>query len=166
MRMALDATERAMSFARGKEAQARKAAKKNRPATLVPKALGVSRDPRGPVYCEKHLALVRAQQCLITQAHGCVAHHARELVPRTGGKRVTDFLAVPLRPDMHDGENYSLHKTGQKSGNPLWWDRHGLGRDGVFRWLKGFFRRHYPNGHPGVTQALEIMATEEAKNGR
>ena len=148
-----------MSFARGREAQARKAAKAGRAKNLVPKRLGVSQDTKGPVYCEKHLALVRAQQCLVTQSHGCVAHHARELVLRSGGKRVTDFMAVPLRPDYHDGTNYALHKT----NSAAWWDRQPIGRAGVFRWLKGFFRRHYPNGHPGVTQALEMMAAEEAK---
>jgi len=148
-----------MSFARGKDAQARKKVKASRPKNLVPKALGVSQDPKGPVYCEKHLALVRAQKCLVTGDLGCVAHHARELVVRSGGKRVTDFLAVPLRPDWHDGENYSLHKT----NNARWWDKNYTGRAGVFRWLKGFFLRHYPHGHPGVTQALEMIATEEAK---
>lgn len=150
---------RGKGFATAKEAHARRAAKAARVKNTVPKRLGVSQAPKGPVYCEKHLALVRAQQCLITQAHGCVAHHAREIVLRTGGKRVTDFLAVPLRPDMHDGHNYSLHKT----NSAAWWDKHSIGRAGVFRWLKLFFRRHYPNGHPGVTQALEMIAAEEAK---
>lgn len=148
-----------MSFATGKVAAARRAAKARRPKPIVPKRLGVSQDPKGPVYCEKHLALVRAQQCIVTRAHGCVAHHARELVLRSGGKRVTDFLAIPLRLDMHDGENYSLHKT----NSAVWWDKHSIGRAGVFRWLKLFFRQHYPNGHPGVTQALEMIAAEEAK---
>lgn len=148
-----------MTFARGREAQARKAAKAARVKNTVPKRLGVSQETKGPVYCEKHLALVRAQQCLVTRSHGCISHHARELFLRSGGKRITDFLAIPLRPDMHDGENYSLHKT----NSAAWWDKHHIGRPGVFRWLKLFFRRYYPNGHPGVTQALEMIAAEEAK---
>ncbi len=153
-----------MTFATGKEAVRRRKAKVIARAARaannrVPKRLGVSQDPKGPVYCEKHLALVRAQQCLITQSHGCVAHHPRELFPRSGGKRITDFLAVPLRPDQHDGYDWSLHKSGKAS----WWNRTGLHDRGVFSWLKGFLRRHYPSGHPGVTQALEMIAAEEAK---
>lgn len=126
-------------------------------------ALGESAARKGPIYSKDHLDLVRAQQCLVTRSHGCVAHHAREFFPRTAGKRITDFCALPLRPDVHDGEDYSLHKTGQKSGEPAWWAKNGYTADRVFQWLRVFFSRHYPAGHPGVAQALEMIAAEERK---
>lgn len=131
-----------------------------RPAPLVGKNLGKMLVDKGPVYSEAHLELVRAQQCMVTRSHGVVAHHARELFPRTAGKRITDFAALPLRPDMHDGHDHSLHKAG---GTAAWWLQNGYTRTQIFTWIRTFLRRHYPNGHPGVTQAFEMMAAEEAK---
>lgn len=155
-------------FARGAEARKRAAAKKARPAPLVPKRTGASAIDKGPPMSDAHLRLVRAQQCIVSNTFGCVAHHPRELFDRTMGDRVSDYLCVPLRPDLHDGHNHSLHKTGMKRTNPVWWDQHG-GTARVYRWLRMFLCRHYPAGHPGREHALaqiDCAATKTAQSGQ
>ena len=115
-------------------------------ARLVPK-------DEAPIYSDKHLDLVSG-------AVGVVAHHARGLLPRTMGKRITDFLAVPLRPDLHDGFGHSLHRHGNEME---WWHYTGVPQAKVFAWIRHFLLEHYAIDHPGVVQAFVKMDEEEAK---
>jgi len=127
--------------------------KKNTGRRLVPK-------DDGPIYSEAHLKLVREQPCIVSGVEGCVAHHIRGLLPRTMGVRVTDFLTVSLRPDLHDGYGHSLHRHGNEAE---WWSYSGLPKAKVFEWLRKFLRAHYPRSHPGVVQAFAKMAAEEER---
>lgn len=154
---------RGKGFARGKEAQRRAAAKKARPKNIVPKSTGTSAIDKGPPMSDAHLKLVRAQQCIVSRAFGTVAHHPRELFDRTGGQRISDFLAIPLRPDLHDGHNHSLHKRGMKRTDPTWWNENG-GPFTVYRWLRNFLCRHYAIDHPGRIFALERIAEAERRD--
>lgn len=114
-----------------------------------------------PIYDDFHLALVREQPCIVSGAIGCVAHHIRGLLPRTMGVRVTDFLTVSLRPDLHDGYGHSLHRHGKEAE---WWIYSGVPKANVFKWLRKFLLAHYPRTHPGVVQAFAKMAAEEARS--
>lgn len=144
-----------MTFARGKEAQARKAAKAARPKNLVPKATGTRLvDKRAWLYSEAHLKLVRAQPCIISRSLvDVVAHHPDECFPHLIAQqmKISDFLAVPIRHDLHDpGHPGALHKTNHVG----WW----LGkRTNPWAWLRGFLRRHYPVDHPGAAYAIEQL---------
>lgn len=117
-----------------------------------------SRVRKGPARSNAHLDLVRSQQCLVTRSYmGVVAHHPRELLPelKTAGRRVSDFLAVPLREDAHAGYPHSLHTM----NSAQWWRER---RINPFPWLKIFLIRHYdPAANPDVAKALEIIANRE-----
>lgn len=148
-------------MATGREAQQRKAAKANRPASLVPKRLGAALvDKSGHLYSEAHLNLVRAQPCIVTRALvGVVAHHPKEAfshLMKQGGK-ISDFLAVPILHTLHDpGYLGSLHK----SNSMAWWrDK----RVDLHRWIKLFLRRHYQPGHPGADYALAQITIVEQR---
>lgn len=120
---------------------------------LVPK-------DEAPIYDDKHLALVRAQPCLVSGASGCVAHHARGMFLRTMGVRVTDFVAVPLLPTLHDGYGHSLHNHGSERS---WWSYNGWPKERLFAWLRQFLLANYDRSHPGVVQAFAKMAAEEER---
>jgi len=88
-----------------------------RPEPLVAKALGVSVVKKGPEEDEAHLRKVRAHGCLVC-GRPAEAHHPRELFARTGGRRKSDYLAVPLCPEHHKVEYPgSLHYF----GSARWW---------------------------------------------
>lgn len=132
------------------------------PKPLLAKATGRRLVPKdeAPIYDEKHLALVRAQPCIVSGVIGVVAHHARGLFLRTAGRRITDFLTVPLRPDLHDGYGHSLHRHGNEIE---WWQYSGMPQAKVFDWIRTFLLEHYERSHPGVAQAFAKMAAEEAR---
>lgn len=110
-----------MSFATGRVAAARRAAKAARPKSLVPKALGNSMADKGPARNEKHLAKVRRQKCLICphvgigrQSTPTHTHHCRALNGGMMGIRPSDFLVVPLCAEHHlDQFPTGLHKLGE-----------------------------------------------------
>lgn len=147
-----------MSFARGKEAQARKAAKANRPKNLVPKRTGASQETKGPARCEAHLKLVRAQKCIVSGSYiEVVSHHAQECFPMftMAGRKVSDFLCVPITHRLHDPDTPgSLHKT----NHHRWWAKRGIN---VYAWLRGFLLRHYSPTIPDVRAALEMITKQE-----
>ena len=128
------------------------------------KAAGTrSRVKKGPIMSEGHLDRIRKMACLVTGAEmswdrttgrisRVVAHHPRGLFPRTMGKRITDFLAVPLLSEEHDDFPGSLHKHGDEAD---WWK---LKRRDPLVWLKKTLPRMYPKGHPGVEAALRAIA--------
>lgn len=68
-----------------------------------------SRTKKGPARDAKHLAKVRAYGCIGkgysfqggVQWEVIEAHHVRCIGPRTMGKRVSDYLAVPLCRSCH-----------------------------------------------------------------
>lgn len=110
-----------MTFARGHEAQARKAAKAKRRKLLGTRSVGVSAVRKGPARNAEHLARVRKRLCLIcklglkvrqhTPTH---AHHCRWLNGGMLGKRPSDYLAVPLCAEHHlDQFPTGLHKLGE-----------------------------------------------------
>lgn len=144
---------RGKGMATGREAMARKAAKDARPKPLVPKATGARLvDKRAWLYSEAHLKLVRAQPCIVSRSlAGVVAHHPDECFPHLIAQqmKITDFLAVPIRHDLHDpGHPGALHK----SNNYSWW----MGkRKNPYIWLRGFLRCHYPIDHAGAAYAIE-----------
>lgn len=148
-----------MTFARGKEAQARKAAKADRPKSLVPKATGRRQDTKGPARSEAHLKLIRAQKCIVSGAYTeVVSHHAQECFPMftMAGRKVSDFLCVPITHRLHDPDTPgSLHKT----NHYRWWAKRGIN---VYAWLRGFLLRHYPNPTEDVRAALEMITKQEA----
>lgn len=132
------------------------------PKPLVEKATGRRLMPKdeAPIYDNKHLALVRAQPCIISGAIGVVAHHGRGLFLRTAGRRITDFAAFPLRSDLHDGYGHSLHKHGAEEA---WWNYNGWPKERLFAWLRQFLLANYDRCHPGVVQAFAKMAVEEER---
>lgn len=152
-----------MTFARGKEAQARKAAKAKRPAPLVAKSLGLSAvDKLADWRSDAHLTLVRAQPCIVSRSLvGVVAHHPDEAFPHlvAGARKISDFLCLPMRYDLHDPATPgSVHKL----NHVRWWAERHID---VYAWLRGFLRRHYPVGHPGAEAALaEILVIEQRKH--
>lgn len=124
---------------------------------------------KGPIMSETHLNRIRAMECIVTGAvrsydHSThrisrvVAHHPRGLFPRTMGKRITDFLAVPLLSEEHDDYPGSLHKHGDEAD---WWK---LKRRDPLLWLQAALPAMYPGGHPGVTQALAAIAALAPSN--
>lgn len=124
-------------------------------ARLVPK-------DEEPIVDDAHRELVGRQPCIVSGYGGgerfCVVHHPRGLFLRTGGKRISDFLCVPLRDDLHDGYGHSLHKAGDEAA---WWTYNYWPKDAVFVWLRRFLLDHYPIDHPGVVQAFVKMDQEE-----
>ena len=148
------------TFARGKAAIDKKAAKAARPKNLVPRATGarVDKGKLAHLRSDAHLKLVRAQPCLVSRALvGVIAHHTDELFPHLIAQqmKISDFLAVPLHHDLHDpGMPGSIHK----SNNMAWWIGHYAA---PYRWLRGFLRRHYQPGHPGADYALAQIAIVE-----
>lgn len=109
-------------------------------------------------YSAKHLQLVRSQACLVSRSYlEVVAHHPDECFPRlvAASRKIPDFLAVPLRHDLHDpGHPGSVHKV----NNARWWrERHV----NVYAFLRGFLRRHYPVGHPSLELALTMITEAE-----
>lgn len=117
-----------MSFAKGREAQARKKAKASRPKNLVPKATGRSQIDKGPLRDNPHMGRVAGQPCLVCGLAHPQVHHPREAYPRTMGVKVGDDTCVPLCP-IHHAE---LHMT----NNMGFWKRYG--KDPV-KWAKNFY---------------------------
>lgn len=97
-----------------------------RPMPLVPKASTRREDPVGPARSTSHLARVRQQPCLAcrpgAQQSPTEAHHCRHLSPRTLGKRVSDFLTVPLCGWHHQIGPDALHRGDEAS----WWEAVGI----------------------------------------
>ncbi len=94
-----------------------------------------SRVSKKPARDEKHLKRVREQSCLVCcQEYRCEffwdtkypvrAHHVRELFPRTSGRKISDYLTVPLCEYHHSDQSTgdSLHKH----NNADWWRSHGI----------------------------------------
>lgn len=127
---------------------------------LAPKA-------EAPIESKEHWQLVNRQPCIISGHYMggdpcCVGHHPRGLFnDRTMGKRITDFLLLPLRADLHDGYGHSLHKAGNEEA---WWTYNGWPKEAVFKWLRKFLLKHYPKDHPGVVQAFAKMKAEEDRS--
>lgn len=152
----------AVTFARGREALARKAAKASRPRNLVAKATGerIDKGKLAHLYSEEHLRLVRAQPCIVSRSLvGVVAHHPKEALSHLmqQGRKISDYFAIPLAHDLHDPDHPgSLHKSNSMD----WWTERNID---VYRWLKLFLRRHYKPGHPGADYALEQIAIVESR---
>lgn len=146
--------KRSSSLARGSHRQ------KPKPHPLdIPKRTGARLvDKREHWYSPKHLELVRAQPCLVSRSlTAVVAHHPKEMFPRLMAqqRKIPDFLAVPLRHDLHDpGHPGSVHKL----NHPRWWLER---RVDVYRFLRGLLRRHYPPEHPSVIMALQMITEAE-----
>ena len=103
-----------------------------------------SRVSKGPARDAKHLEKVRAQPCMVcgerfdgirmlTVIH---AHHVRELLPRTMGRRISDHFTVPLCEGHHSDQSplWSLHKE----NNVGWWHAYGFDSADVFNWIASF----------------------------
>lgn len=141
--------------------------KKRRPKPLIAKADTRSRVSKGPARDEKHLALVRQWGCVICVAHrgsfgATEAHHPRELFSRTGGKRISDYLAVPLCWKHHSDQSPgdSVHKINRA----IWWSRMGFN---PMEWLKNFLVFVYPEPRPeGVAEALAMIEKQRTMDGR
>ncbi len=129
-----------------------------------------SKVKKGPIMSEAHLDRIRAMECIVTGAvvsrsddgrmSFVIAHHLRGLFLRTMGKRITDFLVVPLLSEEHDDYPGSLHKHGDEAD---WWK---LKRRDPLAWLQKTLPAMYPEGHPGVTQALAaIEALQPRREG-
>lgn len=119
-----------------------------RPPNLVPKSTGLSSEDKGPARNERHLAFVRSLPCLCCepgkQTSPTHAHHVRCLLPRTLGKRVSDFLTAPLCQWHHQDAPSALHKGDEAS----FWLAYGIDiRERVCRLLRSV-------GYPGAKEAL------------
>lgn len=136
--------------------------KKHRPKPLVPKRLGTRAKPKNDhLRSEAHLKLVRVQPCLVTRSLvDIVAHHPKELFPAKMGEKISDYLCVPLRHDMHDPDHPgSVHKVNDVS----WWQEKVRN---PYLWLKTFLLRHYPLGdNPGVEHALSEIERYRGRYG-
>lgn len=65
---------------------------------------------KGPARDEKHLEKIRAHHCIAFHCYGVAqAHHVRCIGPRTMGKRVSDYLTVPLCA-RHHAELHSINE--------------------------------------------------------
>lgn len=125
-----------MTFARGKEAQRRAAAKKARPKNLVPKATGARQDGgKGPWRCEAHKRRVVACGCLVprhsrarTECWGPVDPHHVTLW-RKGWGQPPDWTLVPLCRKHHDEAHEG---PGKERG---FQKRHGID---FARWIERF----------------------------
>lgn len=117
-----------MTFARGREAQARKAAKAARAKNTVPKRLGIRAEPVGPIRDRQHMARVAACLCLVCGLAYPQCHHPREALPRTMGVRVGDDTCVPLCPTHHA----ELHMT----NNMAFWQRYKID---PLKWARNFY---------------------------
>ena len=121
-----------MSFANGKIAAARRAAKAKRLAPLVPKALGARLDGKGPARNPGWLDHIRSLPCLCcpsgAQPYPTQAHHPKGLFPRTMGKRVSDLLCLQLCAWHHTLGPQALHTTGDEL---RWWHSMGVDPYGV-----------------------------------
>ena len=132
--------------------------------TGIPKALGKRLEPKSSILrSEKHLKLVRAQQCLITRSLiGVQAHHFDEGFPDVRGSDLSDFLAVPLHFTMHDPRfPGSVHHTGASED---WWAQQDLPVIAVLNWLSTFLRRHYLTPDAKVDNALRMIERRRAMN--
>lgn len=83
---------------------------------VVPKQLGRMKVAKGPARSPSHLARVRQEPCLVPWMtfSGCQpveAHHVRCIGPRTMGKRVSDFIVVPICRAHHQ----ILHSMNEES---------------------------------------------------
>lgn len=99
---------------------------------VIPKAAGRMKIIKGPERDKAHLAKVRADTCMVPwwTFGGCQpveAHHVRCIAPRMMGKRVSDYLAVPLCRTHHA----MLHSMNEQE----FWDF--IGRD-PRQWIRSF----------------------------
>jgi hypothetical protein len=119
-----------MSFATGKVAAARRAAKAARPKNAVPKRLGISQEAKdtAPIRDRQHMGRVAGQRCLMCQLAHPQVHHIREALPRTMGVKVGDDMTVPVCPTHH----MEIHAT----NNMAAWDRYGID---PLAWAKAFY---------------------------
>lgn len=137
-------------MASGREAQARKAAKAKRPASLVPKRLGVSAIDKGPWRNEIHKARVMSCGCLVPRrskqpsiCEGPVdPHHCRKIAPPAWGQP-SDALLVPLCR-KHHGEAHE-----GKGGEHGFQERHGIN---FAQWIERF-------SAPGAAEIARIRET-------
>jgi len=107
---------------------------------------------------KEHMALVAAQPCIVSRAFGVVVHHPQECFPllTAQARKIPDWLCVPLAHSLHDPATPgSLHHM----NSDCWWVEHNVD---VYRWLRGFLRRHYPNPGEGVQFALAAIDAIEA----
>jgi len=103
--------------------------KKKRPSNPL-KPSTRSKVRKGPARDEKHLQRVRAQYCIISPtitSFATEAHHVRCIGPRTLGKRVSDYLTVPMCASCHR----ALHSMGEKQ---FWRENHLDPAD----WIRAF----------------------------
>lgn len=83
--------------------------------------------PKNQERSKAYLDWIRTLNCCVSGSpFDVIAHHVR--LERIGeddfkstqrmGKRPSDFQCVPLRTDLHEGYDYSLHKT---TSETAWW---------------------------------------------
>ncbi len=70
---------------------------------MILKTRSRSKVSKGPARDARHLARVRLERCLFCDCDGIPrqAHHVRCIAYRSMGKRVSDYLAVPLCSPCH-----------------------------------------------------------------
>lgn len=142
-----------MSFAKGREAQARKKVKSNRPNNLVPKATGASaKDYKRPVRDQAHMARIAALGCLVC-GHPSHAHHCDVVVAKGMGPKVSDYMTAPLCPTHHlDDKHDCAHGFG---GERAFWARHWID---IAAWLIRTLTEWYPPGtNPGAAAAIAAI---------
>ncbi|CAB4199982.1 Protein of unknown function DUF968 [uncultured Caudovirales phage] len=103
-------------------------------AKPLPKALGKMLVSKLPYSSLKYRNSVKEQNCIacIVPTSPCHAHHVRSLWPTTMGRRVSDYLCVPLCDIHHDVHPGSLHKHG---GEAEWWKLMGIN---PAQWIASF----------------------------
>ncbi len=138
-----------MTFATGKVAAARRAAKAKRHASLVPKATGSS----APGYKaiarnQKHMAAIAALGCLIC-GRPAQAHHVDILTPKNAGPKVSDYFTAPLCPEHHTGDQNNCAHVGERA----FWLRNGID---IGAWINKTLCAMYPKGtNEGAERAIE-----------
>lgn len=147
-----------MTFARGKEAQARKAAKAKRPANLVPKNTGRS-DPKYKTVprSTEHMARIAARGCLIC-GRPAQAHHCDVVLPKGMGPKVSDFCVVPLCPTHHTDDKHDCAHG--YLGERAWWARHGVD---VGAWIVALLVRWYYGQNPDAQAAIDAIEAQRRK---
>lgn len=126
--------------------------KRKRADLIVPKALGVMLYSKGPARSAAHQDRIRALGCLITGYPYPVFHHVRIIAAKTGFRRPTDYLGVPLKHELHDPATPgSLHHTGNERD---WWQARGID---VARYINCVLKRMYaPGENDDAEDAIEL----------
>lgn len=101
--------------------------------STLSKSLKGSRDL--PPHDEKYLAFVRLQPCLICKRPGSTAHHQPQRRKGTMGGKTSDYRAVPICFDHHNGGGTELQPGSYATLSWGLWRRYEINIEAVIAQL-------------------------------